>query len=206
MTLRRLNYSVTIFLQWTEETLHSKNCVIFLKELTRHVPIHIRSKSQLRVSLSIIKVNGGKPLNHPTETEIERDRKKTEKTGLRKTGGERESLNTHLALCIHMWRQDEEREVGRCGSPSLPSSRITGVPSALVASSISSSERCVTITTLGQENQTSCAPPVKSNEEVQWRLRNCKNSYYITEPLSADHTTVNTSPTVGIIQLLIHWF
>lgn len=66
--------------------------MIFLKELTRHVPIHIRSKSQLRVSLSIIKVNGGKPLNHPTETEIERDRKKTEKTGLRKTGGERERV------------------------------------------------------------------------------------------------------------------
>lgn len=98
-----------------------------------------------------------------------------------------------------MWRQDEEREVSRCGSPSLPSSRITGVPSALSASSMSSSERCITITTLGQERQTSCVPPVKSNEEVHWRLSNCKNSNYFTEALSADQPTANTSPkTVGL--------
>lgn len=133
-----------------------------------------------------------KPLNLPTETETEnksrKNRTENDRQWERAREREQESLSTRLAQCIHMCR---------CGSPSLPSSRITGVPSALSASSMSSSELCITITTLGQESQTSCAPPVKSNEEVQWRLCNCKNSNYFTEALSA----ASTSPkTVGLIQ------
>lgn len=103
MTLRRLNYSVTIFLQWTEETLHSKNCVIFLKELTRHVPIHIRSKSQLRVSLSIIKVNGGKTPEPPNR---DRDRERQKKNRKNRTEKdrrwERESKHPFGAVYPHV--------------------------------------------------------------------------------------------------------
>lgn len=121
-----------------------------------------------------------KPLNCPTERSSLR---------LRKTDTEtvRQSLSTHLALCVHMWRQDLEGEVGSCGaSPSVMSSRITGVLSPLLGSSIRSSEHCITITTLDRKARLPVLP--QSHQMRKWS--DVKKSYSFAEALSADQLIV----------------
>lgn len=118
-----------------------------------------------------------KPLNCPTERPSLR---------LRKRDRQRDRVSTHLALCVHMWRQDQEGEVGSCGAfPSVMSSRITGVLSPLLGSSISS-ERCITITTLDRKARLPVLP--QSHQMRKWC--DVKKSYSFAEELSADQLTV----------------
>lgn len=175
-------------IQWMEEILHQELPTANLPVML----IYTRWKSQLRVSLNIIKVNGGKAPKLPdreTEFKIEKDRH-------RETV--RQSLSTHLALSVHMWRQDQEGEVGSCGaSPSVMSSRITGVLLPLLGSSVSS-ERCITITTLDRKARLPVLP--QSHQMRKWS--DVKKSYSFAEALSADQLIGKArAKTVLLIQI-----
>lgn len=97
-----------------------------------------------------------------------------------------------------MRRQDQEGEVGSCGAfPSVMSSRITGVLSPLLGSSISS-ERCITITTLDRKARLPVLP--QSHQMRKWC--DVKKSYSFAEELSADQLTVKArAKTVLLIQI-----